>query len=69
MSGNDVNRAKVQLLLAGIKQADISRRAGVSQAFVSQVVCGHKRPSAKLVAACEELGISPRLLGWGNGQR
>ncbi len=45
----DVNRAKVQLLLADISQAEISRKAGVSHAFVSQVVCGHKKPSKKQI--------------------
>ena len=62
----DVNRAKVQLLLADISQAEISRKAGVSHAFVSQVVCGHKKPSKKLLGACRELGLAPELLGWGD---
>ncbi len=64
-----VTKAKIQLLLAGINQADISRKAHVTHSFVSQVVHGHKKPSKKILKACEDLGLSPELMGWNdNGQ-
>jgi transcriptional regulator with XRE-family HTH domain len=39
------------------RPAEIARHAGVSRQFVSNVLAGRAKPTARIVEACEELGL------------
>ena len=40
-----------------VRPIDIAREAGCSRAYVSQVLSGHARPSARFLDACRRLDI------------
>jgi transcriptional regulator with XRE-family HTH domain len=44
------------------RPAEIARRAGVSRQFIANVMAGRAKPSARVVKACEELGLPVDLL-------
>lgn len=56
----DHTALKIQLMLKGIKQAEIARRASVSRSAISQAVSGKVKPSKKIVRAFQEVGIDLR---------
>lgn len=44
------------------RPAEIADRAGVSRQYVDHVLAGRVRPSERIIAACEELGIPVELI-------
>lgn len=50
-------RLRWELFAREISLADIARRAGVDQAFVSRVVAGKQKCSPKLAQALREFGV------------
>jgi transcriptional regulator with XRE-family HTH domain len=51
------NQIKLQLLLKGVKQVDIARKAGVNRSYISLVVNGKEKPSKKVREAFKHFGI------------
>lgn len=52
------SRLQLETFLRGVKNRDVAHRAGVDPAFVSRVLAGKQRPSARIVRAlAEELGL------------
>jgi transcriptional regulator with XRE-family HTH domain len=45
-----------------VTAADVAREAGCSRQFVSAVMHGHSRPTARLLDAAERLGVPVREL-------
>lgn len=54
---NELRVMKLQLLLKGVKQAEIARRAQVSRSAISQVLSGKVKPSDAVRKAFQEVGI------------
>jgi transcriptional regulator with XRE-family HTH domain len=49
-----------------VRPADIARVAGCSRAYVSQVLSGQARASARFIDACRELGLPVDLIFTGD---
>ncbi len=52
-----VNSIKLQLLVRGVKQIDIARKAGVSKAFICNIIAGREKPTPKVKQAFKYFGI------------
>lgn len=48
-------RLRILMALRGIRQGDVAKCCGVSQAFVSAVLSGSKEPSEKI---CDYVGVT-----------
>jgi transcriptional regulator with XRE-family HTH domain len=47
------------------RPVEIAREAGVSKQYISEILAGRCRPSARVVDACERLGLPVDLLFFG----
>jgi lambda repressor-like predicted transcriptional regulator len=57
---------KILMMRAGVSQADISRKLGVSRSFVNQVICGLRSTRRVRRAIASSVGKSVRKL-WPSG--
>jgi transcriptional regulator with XRE-family HTH domain len=49
-------------LMPAVRPSDVARAAGVSRQYVSAVLSGKRRPSARIVRAADELGLPVRVI-------
>lgn len=57
------NPIKLELLVRGIKQVDVARKAGVSKSYIGNVIAGRDKPSERVRQAFLHFGIKLRGVG------
>lgn len=58
-----VNAIKLELLLRGVRQVDIARKAGLHKSYIGNVIAGRDKPSKRVRQAFRDFGIELKGAG------
>lgn len=58
LSQKQRERIKLEMALLGLNQADIAKTANINFRFISNVLCGREKPSAKVIRGFKKHGIN-----------